>query len=595
MKIKKLLSIVIAIVLMLGTISVCAVAPENQSIGYDIFVNGNFYSYSEVAVKLNEALELKVENVTLDGESVDQSEVSYGWEKSCPLPEGMSGIGFEEIAGANENIYSTTYDGALRYRVTVTVEGVGSYSKEICLKEDTLTVEAQADKPFIFDEYGNYYINDLSVGDVVTLTINANTTIQGGVVTYSWDGGDAYIQPDSELDEWGQISNNTNTLTVTKREGQQNYNCTVSDGQVTQSIFFELTSKETMTHSILANGEYPGTYAGTYIYVTKPNTEVKIEIPATSTEGEVKYSWYYDAEGYGMPEKLDNTTNTVVAQKSPMTEQNPYAWEVYQCYLEDGNDRVRYWIMLFCLDPETPLSEVKKIGENTPEIEIKSENEDLANAVFTGDELMALSSGAPIEVTLSAESKQTVSQEEKAAIDKKLTADSNVGMYLDINIYKGFAGLEADQVAELNKAIDISVDLPENIVNNQSGVKREYSVVRMHNGVAEIIPCTYNETTKKLEFSSDKFSTYTIVYTDSAEGSLNTGGVGEPEKQPTSSDKNEASQENSSPTASNKVEASQEKSPATGDNSVSKHWVLLVMISSFAVLTFKKQKNLAKH
>lgn len=591
MKITKILSLVIAIVLILGAFSVCAVAEENQSVDFDLTVNGEYYLCGEALVKINETLEIQVADVFLDGETVDQSKVSYKWEKSCPLPNGMPGLAYEEIADANESVYSTTYDGTERYRCTVTVEGVGYRSKEICLKEDSLTTEVSANKPLVYEAEGdNYCINDLEVGDEVTLTINATTTLDSATVTYSWDGGDAYIKPDSELNEWGQVSNNTNTLTVTKKEGQQNYFCTVSDGQATQFIFFMLNSTETMTHSILANGEHPGTYAGTYIYVTKPGSSVKIEIPATSTEGDVEYSWYYDAEGNGRSERLDNTTNTVIATKSPMTEQNPYASEVYICYLEDGNDRIRYWIMLFCLDPETPLSEVKKIGEDTPEIEIRSENEDLANAVFNGDELTALSEGAPLEITLSAESKQTVSGDEKTAIDEKLTADSNVGMYLDINIYKGFAGLEADQVAELNKAIDISVDMPQNLVNTKEGVKREYSVVRVHNGVAETIPCTYDETTNKIGFSSDKFSTYTIVYTDKEVAVSGGSGVGEAEQQP---DKNE----NKKP-ETNKTEEPQTTSPLTGDSSATSLWVMVIMVSGFAVvslLTLKKTKNHAKH
>ena len=516
MKITKFLSLLIAVILILGTCSICTVAQSDQSIRFDTLVNDQYYMYSELSINPNEALEIKIENVTVGYEAVEQSKISYQWEKSFKRNNGMPGIGMEVIAGATSSVYRTdVYDGTKIYRCTVTVEGIGSRNIEIWLKEDSLTVTAQSDKNLIFEEEGEtYYISDLEVGEQVVLTINATSTIQGANITYSWDGGDAYILPDSNLEEWAPISNNTSTLIVTKREGQQNYSCCVSDGQVTKYLFFELYSTKTITHTIMANGEHPGTYAGTYIYVTKPGSSVKIDVPATSTNGDVKYTWYYDTEGYNTPARLDNTNNTITATKSAMTDENPYAWEVYRCYLEDGNERVRYWIMLFCLDPEKPLSEVEKIGEDTPDVAIKSENEDLANAVFDGNDLLALSSGAPMEITISTESKQTVSTEEKAAIEEKLAANSNVGMYLDINIYKGFEGIEADQVAELNKAIDLSVDLPENLINDQSGVNREYSVVRMHDGVAETIPCTYNETTKSLEFSSDKFSTYTIVYTD---------------------------------------------------------------------------------
>ena len=204
----------------------------------------------------------------------------------------------------------------------------------------------------------------------------------------------------------------------------------------------------------------------------------------------------------------------------------------------------------------------------------------MANAVFTGDELNDLSCGAPLEITLSAESKATVTDSEKAAIDAKLQADSTVGMHLDINIYKGFKNYEAEQVAELNKVIDLSVDLPENLVNTQSGVKREYSVVRMHNGVAEIIPCTYDETTKTLEFSSDKFSTYTIVYTDKSEsGNIGESGVGEAEKEPDR-------------TENNKTETNQTTSPLTGDSSDVNVWTIVGLVCALTVaglVAFKKQ------
>ena len=42
--------------------------------------------------------------------------------------------------------------------------------------------------------------------------------------------------------------------------------------------------------------------------------------------------------------------------------------------------------------------------------------------------------------------------------------------------------------------------------------KLNYKIIRIHDGVAEVLETTYNETTKKVEFKSDKFSTYALVY-----------------------------------------------------------------------------------
>lgn len=588
MKFRRFLSIILAAALMLGVFSVFAYAEESQSVFYGLAVNGERYYYSELTVKRNEAIALEVLDVTVNNEPADQSKVSYKWEKSCPHPLGMPGLAFEEIAGATESVYNiAAYDGTERYRCIVTVEGVGYRGMEFIFKEDTLTVEGQSNKTLVLDGEGSYFINDLQVGDTVTLTANAASTLQNAEITYKWNGGDSYIQPDSQLVENAQINNTTNTLTVTKKVGEQTYFCEVSDGNVTHYVHFFLCSVDTLTDKILANGEVPGTNAGTYIYVTKPNTSVTISIPASSTKGTVQYQWYYDADALDAPVRIDATADTITVNKTPSTDSNPYAWEVYQCFLEDGNERVRYWIMLFCLDPTKPLSEINKIGEATPDIAIKTQDEDLANAVFDGDDLQMLQAGAPLEVTLSAEMKQTVSQEEKSAIDGKLATNSNVGMYLDINLYKGFEW-DPSQVTETNKAIEISVDMPENLINTKTDVERKYSVVRVHNGVAETIPCTYNATTKKIDFSTDKFSTYSIVYTDTAVNPPAGNTPGNTEEQNTQQQTNTPVQNTQQATNN----ANQTQSPATGDNVPVALWLLLMVLSGFGVVTllaYKKQ------
>ncbi len=583
MKMTKILSIVIAIVLMLGAFSVCTCAEENQSIDYLLTVNGETHYGGEIEIALGKTLEIQIADVTVNGQSIAQGEISYKWEKSCPAPEGIPGLMFEEIDGANESIYNVAYDGTLRYRCTVTVNGVGYRCREIWLKEDSLSSTGQSNKPIVFNEEDeNYYIDNLQVGEEVTLTINANSTIQNAVFTYNWSGINGYIQPDSELDQFFEIADTSNSITVTKKAGQQSYTCEISDGNATDYIYFTLDSNDTITDSIQINGQNPGTYAGTYYYVTKPNSSVTISIPSTSTLGDVEYKWYYREEGPYPPARVDNTTNTITATKLGFTEENPYACEVYECYLEDGNERVRYAIMLFCLDPETNLSEIQKIGEETPNIEIKTQNEDLANTVLNGDELKALSEGNPIEVTLSAELKQTVSQAEKNAINEKLTDNSNVGMYLDINLFKGFEE-DPSQVSELEKSIELSIDMPENLINKEDGIERKYSVVRVHNGVAETIPCTFDKTENKIAFSSDKFSTYTIVYTDTA--------INKPTDNTLENTQNNNIEKETH--TSDKKETVDKKSPATSDHSAVGLWLFLIMVSGFAVitsLTMKKAK-----
>jgi len=59
------------------------------------------------------------------------------------------------------------------------------------------------------------------------------------------------------------------------------------------------------------------------------------------------------------------------------------------------------------------------------------------------------------------------------------------------------------------KPITISIVIPE----DQRG-KTSYEIVRVHNGVLEVLPSTYDPETFTLTFETDKFSTYGVLYSE---------------------------------------------------------------------------------
>jgi hypothetical protein len=72
--------------------------------------------------------------------------------------------------------------------------------------------------------------------------------------------------------------------------------------------------------------------------------------------------------------------------------------------------------------------------------------------------------------------------------------------------------------------IKVTVELPSNLINRNANVSRRYVVIRLHDGVVTTLETTFDSTTNKLAFSTDRFSTYAIAYTDEAVGSLVTSG-----------------------------------------------------------------------
>ena len=100
-------------------------------------------------------------------------------------------------------------------------------------------------------------------------------------------------------------------------------------------------------------------------------------------------------------------------------------------------------------------------------------------------------------------------------------------MYLDINLFAeinkadGSAYKADKKIAEPGESFSISVTIPAGLLDVEDGYTRTFHVIRVHDGVAEILDTAYNEESRELTFKTDRFSTYAIAYTDKADDSEN--------------------------------------------------------------------------
>ena len=144
-----------------------------------------------------------------------------------------------------------------------------------------------------------------------------------------------------------------------------------------------------------------------------------------------------------------------------------------------------------------------------------SDNE-LMDTLLTDEEKALVESGVDVKVDLTVKDiSQTISSAEKQLIEKALKK-TTVGLYLDITLSKQLGNQTAVKVTETNGAVTITVSLPEDLRNTDTTVSRTYKVVRIHEGKTDILDAVYDAATGKLSFETDAFSTYGIVYTDTA-------------------------------------------------------------------------------
>ena len=119
---------------------------------------------------------------------------------------------------------------------------------------------------------------------------------------------------------------------------------------------------------------------------------------------------------------------------------------------------------------------------------------------------------------------QEISAEEKKVIDE-LIEENAEAIYLDVSLFKQVGKESITELTKLNKKTQITLSLPEILINKDQSIERVYKIIHMHNDEIEIIIPTFDAKENTLTFEADTFSTYTITYTDTNTGTTTNNGT----------------------------------------------------------------------
>ena len=159
----------------------------------------------------------------------------------------------------------------------------------------------------------------------------------------------------------------------------------------------------------------------------------------------------------------------------------------------------------------------------------------VSGITFTEEEKKEIESGSTVSVSMEVKDiTATVSESDKKLVEDKVKEVLNngvVGAYLDLTLLKKVGSLKEVSVTETAAGVVVKLDIPESLKNTDSSVERKYTVVRIHDGVAEALETSCENGV--ITFTTDKFSTYAICYEDVAatgngqasDNTINTGDV----------------------------------------------------------------------
>lgn len=224
------------------------------------------------------------------------------------------------------------------------------------------------------------------------------------------------------------------------------------------------------------------------------------------------------------------------------------------------------------VDPTQPVEEVTLGVAAEEAATVEDTIEEILTGVALGNEVTGISADTLQNIAQALENNQDISTEvvvelladvspaEQSAIMSVLEENETVAQYLDIRILVKANDSEIGTINELNREITFTIAIPEDL----KAENRTFWVVRLHNGVAERLQTTMNPD-GTLSFSTDKFSTYALIYEDSTTT---------PPVDPGNDNVN-------NPT----------DTPETGHDSNIIYWIVLMLLSGGAVLALEAKRR----
>ena len=185
--------------------------------------------------------------------------------------------------------------------------------------------------------------------------------------------------------------------------------------------------------------------------------------------------------------------------------------------------------------PAKSESNVTVIGDES----FAGSKKELADAVLSAEDIENINNGKDITIRLNVALKSDATDAIKEQVKAKLK-DYTIGTFYDIDISKSIDGGAPVAVTDTNAPVHIQLTLADSLINTNTTVKRDYKIVRFHydsvtgQTVVDILDASYHAGYNKLDFNTDKFSVYAVVYKDTKKapaptatpGSTNSGNSG---------------------------------------------------------------------
>lgn len=216
------------------------------------------------------------------------------------------------------------------------------------------------------------------------------------------------------------------------------------------------------------------------------------------------------------------------------------------------------------------------------------------NGNQTGEKIILKDATVSEKVETEKVDKSSISDDETKAIEnaakEKLNNNYKIAGYYNIDLFKVVNNnLKIEKVDESSNTVTVTLNVPDTVEAVKDGYERTYYVVRVHNGVTDILDATLNND-GTVSFKTDKFSTYSLAYVDTQKA---TTGTTENGNNNTGNANSETTTAENAKETKGQALANETNNPKTGDTIVFFVILLVVALAGMA-LTFKADNKRVK-
>ena len=224
----------------------------------------------------------------------------------------------------------------------------------------------------------------------------------------------------------------------------------------------------------------------------------------------------------------------------------------------------------------------------------------VASNIFTDSEIANIANGVGASVRLAVSKIDNVDIDQKDAMEDKvaeLGANTEI-TYFDASFFKKIGNNPEESISDPGMDIEITIEIPSSLLNTDTTKTRTYKLLRYHDVAigddVTVIEGTFSN--GKFTFTTNKFSTYAIIYTDTAvtnPGGGNPGGNTGSNPGSSSGTSGSSTTTTTTTTATVNQQLVKDSVPKTGESAdyTAMVWTAILAISVVGLLVEKQKRR----